>query len=270
MLEWMHPQTHPGTTQRIKRKESLRRLHSSDKETDHQSSHSPKYLGSCKKEVRYGRVGRIPPLKTCRKATRSRIWTWRLGPRHGPDAQGEDREAGRQLHSGTKKPFGFSVLGWASTLVRTRRHSKFSARIMWKSLNETNIPRLLVNYLTLNPTPGGCQGCVFNIRETDHRTPRIVRSRVRLPSSSSLLFVYNAEWFGFAAGEIDFTSSCLNLWEWPWSTLHYVKDEGKLDDNFHGAQQHRQHPQGVYQQELDQHPLLDHHLTHPKEFINKN
>lgn len=212
-------------------------IYSSDKETDHQfKPFLPKYFGSCKKKSGTGELAEFLMIENLSQGySKPCIMDVKVGAKtYGPDASKEKIAKQDASYSGTKKPFGFSVLGMSLYAGEDKETFKILSKDYGKSLNETNIHDFLVNYLDSESNLVAAKAvCSIFLEKL---IPLLELFRVQSTYhlyGSSLLFVYNAEMVPrFAAGEIDHKQLSESVRVTMIDFAHVWDGEGKLDDNY--------------------------------------
>ncbi|XP_023349208.1 inositol polyphosphate multikinase alpha isoform X2 [Eurytemora carolleeae] len=196
----------------------------------------PKYYGSCKKKNKDGDLAEFLMIENLTQGlTKPCIMDVKIGAKtYGPDANQEKIAKQDASYSGTKKPFGFSILGMSIYTGSTRDTFTILNKDYGKGLNESNIEDFMVNYLDSmsNETAAKTLGRIL-VEKLNPILDLFSKQTVYHMYGSSLLFVYDAhvlEKYTEGTVQLDKLSTAVRVTMIDFA--HVWDGAGHLDENY--------------------------------------
>jgi len=150
----------------------------------------PQYFGTCKKKD-----GKFMMIENLTKGMKKPcIVDIKIGAKtYGPDASEEKKEKSDATYAGTKKPFGFSVLGMSVYMGQHKEEFKVLNKEFGKNLTKDNIDDFLQLYFDgENKTAKTKQIAQIFLRKLEEIQSFYSQQKTFHIFGSSLLFVYDA------------------------------------------------------------------------------
>jgi len=196
----------------------------------------PKYYGSCKKKSGDGQLVEFLMIENLSQdMSKPCIMDIKIGAKtYGPDATPEKIAHQDASYKGTKKPFGFSVLGMSLHSGTNKETFRILNKDYGKSLNSTNIEDFLVNYLDSSSDPSAAK--VLSRLFVGKLLPLVELFNTQTMYhlfGSSLLFVYDADQMAkFIKAEISENQLSESVAVTMIDFAHVWDGEGSIDDNY--------------------------------------
>jgi len=186
----------------------------------------PQYFGTCTKKD-----GKFMMIENLTKGMKKPcIVDIKVGAKtYGPDASADKKEKSDAAYSGTKKPFGFSVLGMSVYMGHTKKEFKVLNKEFGKLLNEETIDDFLQTYFDGgNKTEKTIQVAqIFTRKLKDIQNFYSEQKNYHI-FGSSLLFVYDADALTDASNDNLEKAVVLKMIDF----AHVFPANGEADENY--------------------------------------
>jgi len=195
----------------------------------------PKYFGTCKKKTKNGPAEFLMIENLTQGFEKPCIMDIKIGAKtYGPDANAEKIAKQDASYAGTKKPFGFSVLGMSVHAGQEKKEFNVQNKDYGKSLNVDNITDFLVKYLDSSSLEGGARAVAKLF--ADKLSPLVTLFSEQTTFhlyGSSLLFVYDAsKVVEFSEGKIDEKQLAEGVAVTMIDFAHVWAGEDRIDENY--------------------------------------
>lgn len=195
----------------------------------------PKYYGSCKKKTKDGLADFMIIENLTQGYSKPCIMDIKIGAKtYGPDANQEKITKQDASYRGTKKPFGFSVLGMSIFTGDGKETFKILNKDYGKGLNEENVQDFVISYLDSSSNMSGAKAvCGIFLEKLVPILEMFSKQTTFHLYGSSLLFVYDAaKVLEFQAGTVDMAQLSGGVNVTMIDFAHVWAGEGQLDSNY--------------------------------------
>jgi len=185
----------------------------------------PQFFGTCKKKD-----GKFMMIENLTKGMmKPCIVDIKVGAKtYGPDASAEKKEKSDAAYSGTKKPFGFSVLGMSVYMGQHKDDFKVLNKEFGKHLTKDNIDDFLQTYFDgKNKTDKTIKVAQIFLRKLEEIQEFYSKQKTFHIFGSSLLFVYDAAALMLAKDDLE-KAVVLKMIDF----AHVFPAEGLADENY--------------------------------------